>query len=98
MRPLPPVLLVTGALSLAAAALGLSFGMRASPLTETHVIEAFAADYMAETGGAATDCAAAPDPRPNVWLVVRCGTGAGARVYPVDARGRLVEGEGGPST
>ena len=77
-------------MSLLAAALGLSLGLRTERLSETEVIETWASTYVDETGGKPTDCAATPDPRPEIWLTIRCGRGANARVYPVDRMGRLV--------
>ena len=99
MRRLPPVLKVGGALAVLAAAAGLLLGLRSEPLSETDAISRWAADYAAETGRAVTDCAAAPDPREGVWIVVRCGSGPAARVYPLDRSGRLILPDGGgPST
>lgn len=78
------------ALAAAALALGTIWGLRAVPPGETEIIAAVAADYVAETGGAATDCAARPGARAGVRLVVVCGDGW-ARA--VDAHGRAVAPE-----
>jgi hypothetical protein len=58
-------------------------------LTETDVINHFAARYVADQGEGArmTDCTAVPAADPGIWLVVRCG---GKVSYPVDRFGRLV--------
>ncbi|MEM6825565.1 MAG: hypothetical protein AAF566_10670 [Pseudomonadota bacterium] len=90
MWRLPPIVLAGGLLALTAAGLGLSLGLRWAPVSETEVIETWAADYVRETGGTRTDCAATPDPRQDVWMVIRCGQGDKGRVYPVDRMGRLV--------
>ena len=65
------------ALFAVAAALGLLAGRQAAELTETEAIEAVAARWSAETGGAETLCAARPGTG-AVWLEVTCG--------PVDGR------------
>ncbi|NKX44320.1 hypothetical protein [Roseicyclus persicicus] len=57
----------------AAGAFGLWQGLRAVPPTETEIILAAAARYVAETGGAATDCAGRPAAVEGVRLVVTCG-------------------------
>ena len=70
MRPVAA--LVTGLVT-AGAALGLWLGLRAVPPGETEMIEAAAARYVAETGGAPTDCAGRPAALSGVRLVVTCG-------------------------
>ncbi|MCU4654634.1 hypothetical protein N8I71_17475 [Roseibacterium sp. SDUM158016] len=70
-----------------AVALGALWGLRAIPPGETEIIVAVAADYVAETGGEATDCAARPASVEGVRLVVVCGEGW-ARA--VDEMGRAV--------
>jgi hypothetical protein len=87
---LPLVGLVTAAL-----ALGVWLGVGARVPTETEIIEAAAANYVAETGGAATDCYARPSAAAEVRLVVTCEAGAGVvwrRGY--DAQGREVAADG----
>lgn len=63
-------------------------------LTETDVINHFAARYVVETGGQATvtDCVALPGQQEGVWLVVRCAPPDGGAVqrFPVDRSGRLL--------
>jgi len=61
------------ALLIAAAAFGLWLGLRAVPPTETEIIVAQAAVYVAETGGAPTDCASRPAGIDGVRMVVTCG-------------------------
>jgi hypothetical protein len=61
------------ALTVMAAAFGLWMGVRAIPPDETTIIEAQAARYVAQTGRAATDCAARPSPIAAVRLIVTCG-------------------------
>lgn len=59
-------------------------------LTETDVINTYAAKYVAETGGALTDCVATPGEAP-VWIEVTCRSGNGeGRIYPVNRRGALL--------
>ncbi len=59
-------------------------------LTETDVINIYAAKYVAETGGALTDCVARPGEGP-VWIEVACRSNDGeGRIYPVDKRGALL--------
>ncbi len=94
-RRVSSVILVLGGLAFAAAGLGLITGLRWADLDESDVIEVWAEKYVAETGGAATDCAAAPGAREGVWLVVSCGSGPDRRVYPLDRSGRLIEWSGG---
>lgn len=83
------IALPLAALATLALALGVWLGVGARPLTETEIIEAAAALYVAETGGAPTDCAARPSAAPGVHLVVTCAAGDGtpwAAAY--DPRGR----------
>lgn len=61
-------------------------------MTETDVIEHYAAEYVADgpEGAKLTDCVAVPGEVEPVWIVVHCGEGEAARQYPADRRGRLV--------
>ncbi len=67
---------------------GLLWWVRSVPPSETAIIEAAAADYVARTGGALTDCAARPSAWPEVRLVVICAEGAWVAAY--DDYGRPV--------
>ncbi|MEO0702383.1 MAG: hypothetical protein AAFY80_09610 [Pseudomonadota bacterium] len=91
-----PVVLVAGGLCLVALVAGLRLGLGQAGLSETDVINRVADRYVAETGGARTDCLAVPSAVSSVWLEVRCGSGEGLAVYPVDHRGRVVEPSVGP--
>jgi hypothetical protein len=83
---------------------GLWLGVSSRLPGETEIIDAAAAAYEAETGGAPTDCAARPGPVEEIRLVVTCAGGAGRTwVRAYDARGRVVPFprellEEGPST
>jgi hypothetical protein len=90
-----PTVLVFCGLAAAAAVLGLITGLRWADLDETDVIGIWAREYVDETGGSPSDCAAVPDARDDVWLVVSCGRGPDRRVYPLDRSGRLIERSGG---
>ena len=77
-----------GALVCVGGLLGYRYGWIAANMTETAAIEAYAARYMEETGAPAAECSATPGE--DVWLVVRCGSGAQGRVYRVNRFGGLV--------
>ncbi|MEL6645322.1 MAG: hypothetical protein AAFQ79_15430 [Pseudomonadota bacterium] len=91
-----PVVFVAGGLCLVALVAGLWLGSGQAGLTETEVINAMADRYVAETGGARTECLAVPGSAEKVWLEVRCGSGDGLAVYPVDHRGRLIAVDAAP--
>ncbi len=75
-----------------AGAFGLWLGLRSVPPGESEIIAAQAARYVAETGGAPTDCHAVPAGIEAVRLVVICqAEGAAAWSVAVDARGRVLE-------
>lgn len=82
------VVRLTGWLCLCAAAVGLWLGARPG-ITETQVIEAGAALYVAETGGSRTDCVGVPG-EGAVWIVVRCGESGELRTYLFDRGGTLI--------
>ena len=71
--PVQPVAVLVTGLVTAGAAFGLWLGLRAVPPGETEMIEAAATRYVAETGGARTDCAGRPAAVEGVWMVVTCG-------------------------
>lgn len=79
-----PVVVATGVLCVLAAGLGLYAGQRPS---ESDVIQAGAARYVAETGQPMTDCVGLPSDR--AWIEVHCGTGLERRVYAFTRRGAL---------
>jgi hypothetical protein len=66
-------ILPLGGLVTAACAFGLWLGLRSVLPSETEIILAQAALYVAETGGLPTDCSARPAPVEGVRLVVTCG-------------------------
>jgi len=68
---------------------GAIWGLRSIPPTETEIIDAAAAAYVAETGGALTDCAARPSALAEVRLVVICADGAWVAAF--DTYGAAVE-------
>ncbi len=78
------------ALTLVASLLAFRAGYWQANLTETDVINTYAAKYVAETGGDPTDCVATPGQTP-VWIEVICRSGDGtARIYPVNKLGALL--------
>ncbi len=66
-------------------------GWRVAMMTETDVIQAFAQHYMQETGGAKSECAAAPSAVPGAWTTVQCTQLNGTeRLYHVNRFGAQV--------
>jgi len=65
-------ILSLAALLLCAGVFGLIWGLRAVPPGETEIINAVAAEYMAETGGDPSTCFARPSEAEGVRLVVIC--------------------------
>ena len=90
------VLVVIACLALIAGALGLLAGTNAG-VTETDVINAGAALYVAETGGAVTDCVGLPGSG-SVWIEVRCGDETAARAYLFDDQGTRLSPSEEPRT
>ena len=83
-----------GALVLALAVWGFRLGWIRATITETHVIEAYAARYLEIGGDGAriTDCSAQPGQVRAVWLIVTCtGSDAVRFDFPVDRMGRLLK-------
>ena len=75
-----------------AGALGLYLGLAAAPPTETEIIEAQAARYVAETGGDRLDCFAVPSGVEGVRLIVICEPEGGEAWYAAtDDWGRVVD-------
>ena len=79
------VWLVLGALALAAAAAGLTLGLRTARLDEGEAILRVANAHAAATGRPATDCAGRPG-LGRVWIEVACG----GTVYHVARTGRIL--------
>ncbi|GAB5449141.1 hypothetical protein [Gymnodinialimonas sp.] len=81
------------ALILAVAGLfGLYLGLASAPVSESEIIERYAAAYVAETGGARTDCYAVPAGVEGVRMIVICeAEGSEAWYRAVDARGEVVD-------
>lgn len=83
-------------LAVGAGLFGLRLGYAALTLSETDVINHYAARYVAEApGGAPSDCVAFPGPaRSGIWLVVACGQpcAPGRQEYHVNRLGRFVHG------
>jgi hypothetical protein len=68
----PGMKISLAALLACACLLGLVWGQRAIPPDETEIIAGVAAQYVAETGGAPTDCFARPSALEGVRMVVIC--------------------------
>lgn len=90
--PLRQVLLPLTGLLAVAAAFGLWWGMQSVPPGETEIINRVAADYVAETSGALTDCYARPSALEDVRMVVICeASDRAAWVRAVGRYGNAVE-------
>ena len=79
------VWLVLGALAVAAAAAGLTLGLRAARLDEGDAIRRVAEAHAARTGRPATDCAGSPGTG-RVWIEVACG----GTLYRLSRTGRIL--------
>lgn len=81
------------ALALVVANLGLRTGLQQATLTETEVINRYAARYLDEgaAGASLRDCLAVPSDADALWLVVRCGPDPDGVTYSyhVDSFGSL---------
>ena len=87
------------ALVIGAGLWGARLGYVAVTITETDVINRYAAQYIAaQPDGALSDCVAYPSAAPAVWLVVACGPlcGPDRSEYHVNRLGWRVE-SGTPS-
>ena len=73
------------------AIVGLWLGLQRSRITETDVINAYAARYVEETGGAVSDCAARPGEDARVWMIISCGHAPEITRYFVDRAGRQTQ-------
>ncbi|NNE53645.1 MAG: hypothetical protein HKN30_14740 [Sulfitobacter sp.] len=82
------------------ALVGLRYGWIAATITETDVINRYAARYIKERGGdaALADCVAYPGQAGSgIWLVVRCTPDAGEpATYRVNRLGGLEQGAARP--
>ncbi|OAN75880.1 hypothetical protein A8B78_15700 [Jannaschia sp. EhC01] len=75
-----------------AGVVGLYLGVASAPLSESEIIERHAADYVAQTGGARTDCYAVPAGVEGVRMIVICeAEGSEAWFVAVDERGEPVD-------
>jgi len=73
-------------------AVGLFFGIRSAPLSEGEIISQYAAEYVAETGGARTDCYGVPTGVEGVRMMVICeAVGREAWFRAVGAQGEQVD-------
>ena len=88
------VVRATIVLCVGAAAFGLWLGNQSVP-SETDVIEAGAALFVAEAVGDAMECVGVPGTG-LVWIAVRFGCDADARVYLFSRQGTLMAPDGGP--
>lgn len=81
------------ALVLALAVWSFRMGWIVATISETDVIEAWTAHYVAETDGARrSDCSAQPGAQKQVWILVTCKHSDGRRFdYPADRMGKLVQ-------
>ncbi len=88
------VLVVVAALTVAAGTLGYVAGKRQASLSETDVINAYAARYVQDRGldpAEIRQCHAVPGQSDPVWLVVVCAQGQAAeRAYFVGHNGALL--------
>lgn len=62
------------------------------PMSETEIINFYAAQFVEETGGAVTECSAAPSDVENARMAITCGS----ITYVVGERGALIERQEGP--
>lgn len=83
--PLAGILAVAGAI-------GLWLGVASSPISESEIIERWAAEYVTLTGGDRLDCYAVPSGVAGVRMIVICeAEGSEAWFRAVDARGEPVD-------
>ena len=95
------MILPLAAILACAGAVGLYLGVTSAPISEGEIIERYAAEYVASTGGDRLDCYGVPAGVEGVRLMVICeAEGAEAWFAAVDANGARVDpdvvfGEGG---
>jgi len=70
------------------------------PLTETEVLDFYAADWVqtGPEGAATTDCFGLPGEDPAVWIVITCSRGDDVRRTEIGPRGRGARQIEGPDT
>lgn len=86
------MILPVAALLTIAGAIGLWLGVASAPISESVIIERYAAEYVAQTGGARTDCYGVPSGVEGVRMMVICeAEGSEAWFRAVDARGEVVD-------
>ena len=86
----PMLFLPLAALTVIAALLAYRQGYIAANLTETDVINQYAAQYVANHQGLYADCTAQPG-TPPVWLIITCVPDGGTAItYLVDKAGHRV--------
>ena len=88
-------------LAVAAAGWGFRMGWIAATITETDVIETFAAEYTSTVGAGAkrTDCVARPGTGQGVWITVTCTAPDGRPYrYSADRFGRRLPADAVPKS
>jgi len=86
------VILPIAAIAALAGAFGLYLGVVSIPPSESDILDHHAARYVAETGGALTDCYGVPSGVEGVRMIVVCDPAGGAVWFvAVDAAGRAVD-------
>ena len=88
------MILPLAALLALAGAFGLWLGVAWAPPSESEIIERWAAEYVATTGGDRLDCYGVPSGVDGVRLMVICeAEGSEAWFVAVDARGARVDAD-----
>jgi hypothetical protein len=86
------VVLPIAAILALAGAFGLYLGVVSAPVSESEILEFHAARYVAETGGARTDCYGVPSGVEGVRMIVVCEReGSEAWFVAVDEAGQAVD-------
>lgn len=80
-----PVVLVAGGCAALAAVLGYQWQR---PVSDTDIIDRYAAEFVATTGGQATECQAVPGGTETIRMVITCAAGTEREtIYHVGPRG-----------
>lgn len=88
------MILPLAALLALAGAFGLYLGVASAPISESDIIERYAAEYVDSTGGDRLDCYGVPSGVEGVRLMVICeAEGSEAWFAAVDARGARVDAD-----